>query len=215
MKKIVIALFVISIVSFGALKGGLWYFTQQFVDNQIFHAKPFAQISYDEIKTSFAGSATVTGIKVYLPLFDDSISIESVQFIAPDLMTLITLNNQLENKQIPESLNLIITGASVNLTGKLMKMIDNPDIEPTQMEVFSTLACGDVYRIGSQALAKMGYDTLTSDILLKYHFNARKKTLNYTLNNDIRDFSRINISGELTGVRDLNSLRTRRYSLEI
>lgn len=206
MKKIVIALFVLAIVFFAAVKGSLWYFTQQFVDNQIIQAKPVAQISYKEITSSFTGTTTVTGVKVFIPVIDESIFIESIQFIAPDLFTLLMLDSQLQNNEIPESLRLVIRGASLDLNGNLMGMIDNPDVEPTQLEIFSTLACDDTYRIGTDALSRMGYDSLTSDIILSYQFNARKKTLNYILKNNIRDFTHFNLAGELHNIRDFKSL---------
>ncbi len=205
MKKIVIAFIVLSVIIFAAVKGSLWYFTQQFVDNQIIQAKPFAQISYQDIETSLTGSATVNKVKVYLPLLDDSIFINSIQFSAPDLFSLLTLDSQLQQKQLPESLNLIIKGASLDLNGNLMKMFDNPDMPPTQPEIFATLACGDTYRIGSKALSKMGYDKLTSDIILSYQFNARKKTLSYDIKDNLRDMSHFNIAGELRNITDLNS----------
>ncbi|MCW8931754.1 MAG: hypothetical protein OQL19_16165 [Gammaproteobacteria bacterium] len=207
MKKIVIALFIMSITCFAILKGSLWYFTQQFVDNQVIQAKSYAQITYKEIKSSFTGSATVSGIKVYIPLLDESIFIESIQFMAPDLITLLTLDNQLKNNELPESLKLIITGAALDLNGNLMKMIDNPDIPPTQLEVFSTLACGDIHRIGSKALNAMGYDSFTSDIVLSYNYDARKKTLVYHLKDSIRDITHLNFSGKLKNVTDLNSFK--------
>lgn len=206
MKKIVIALFALSITFFAVLKGSVWYFTQQFVDNLVIQAKPLAQISYKEIKTSLAGSATVTGVKVFLPLIDDSIHIESVQFMASDLLTLLSLDSHLQKNELPESLNLTIKGASLSLNSNLMKMFDNPDVEPTQLEIFSTLACGDIHRIGTKALDQMGYDNITSDIFLSYQFNARKKTLHYSLKNNIRDITHFNFSGDLRGVSDINSL---------
>ncbi len=206
MKKIVIALFILSIALFAIVKGSLWYFTQQFVDNQVFQAKPLAQISYKEIKTSFTGSATVTGIKVYIPVLDESIIIESIKFIAPDLITLLSLDSQLQNNELPESLTLLITGATLNLNGNIMQLIDNPDVEPTQLEVFSTLACGETYRIGSKELSAMGYDNLTSDIFLSYRYNARKKSLTYHFKNQVRDITHFNFSGDIKNITGIKSL---------
>jgi len=130
MKKIVIALFVVCIIMFAAIRGGLWYVTQQFVDNQVIQAKPFAQISYKEIKTSLTGSATVTKLKVFIPAIDETIFIESIQFLAPDLISLLTLDHTLQQKQIPESLTLLVSGVTIDLNGKLMSMMDNPEVEP-------------------------------------------------------------------------------------
>ncbi|MDX2505414.1 MAG: hypothetical protein QNL62_13185 [Gammaproteobacteria bacterium] len=220
MKKIVITLIVLSITIFAAIKGTTWYLTQQFVDNQIVQAKPFVQISYKDIKTSLTGSATVTGIKIYIPAIDDAIYIESIQFLAPDLMTLLALDNKLQRKQLPESLSLLISSASVDLNGNLMGIMDNPNAEPSQLEVFSTLGCGDVYRIGSKALSQMGYDRIINDIVLSYQFNPRNKLLRYTIRNNIRDMTHINLSGELHGVTDLdsfsnNTVKPGKTSLEI
>lgn len=206
MKKIVTALFILTIVIFAAIKGVLWYKTEKFVENQIIQAKPFVDIAYSGIKTSLNGSATVNQIKIYIPAVDETIRIDSIQFLAPDLITLITLDNQLNNKQLPESLSLLISGAALDLNGNLMKILDNPDIEPTQLEVFSTLACGETYRIGSKALSQMGYDSLTSDIILRYQFNEHKNLLNFTISHNIRDMTHINLSGELHNVRNMDSL---------
>ncbi len=206
MKKIIIALFALSIAFFSLVKISLWYFTQQFVDNQVVQVKPFAQISYKEIITSFTGSATVNGISVYIPALDESFSIESIKFAAPDIITFLSLNNKLKSNELPQSLSLIIKGISIGLNSNLMKMTDNPDVEPTQLEVFSTLACGEIHRIGSKALGKMGYDSITTDIYLSYQFNKRNKTLSYNLQNNIRDMTQFIFSGELRGVANIQSL---------
>ena len=205
MKKIVIALAVITIVSFAVLKGGLWYLTQEFVDNQIIKAKPFVDISYNEIDSSLTGSATVSKVKVFIPALDETLYIESIQFLTPDLQTLFTLDSQLNNKQLPESLSLLISGLQLDLNGNIMKLMDNPDVEPTQLEVFSTLACGETYRIGSSAMTQMGYDDLTSDIILRYQFDPRNKKVNYSIRDNIRDMTHITLSGDIHNVSDLNS----------
>jgi len=220
MKKIVIALFILSIAIFAAIKALLWYQTEQFVENQITQAKPFTDISYQHIKTSLSGSATVYGIKVFIPAVDETILIDSIQFLAPDLITLLTLDNKLKDRQLPESMSLLISGVSLDLNGNLMKIMDNPDIEPTQLEVFSTLACGETYRIGSKALSQMGYDNLTSDIILRYQFDERKNLINFSIKNNIRDMTHINLSGELHHINNMDSLtngssRPGKFSLEI
>ncbi len=206
MKKIVFVLFVLSLISYAVFKGSIWYFTQEFVDKQIIQAKPFAQISYKDIKLSFTGSATITDVKVFIPAMDENIVIKSVQFIAPDLLALLSLGSQLQKNELPESLRVIITGAELDLNGNLMKIIDDPNAEPTQLEIFSTLACGDIHRIDSKALSGMGYDNITSDIMLSYQFDARHKTLQYILKNHIRDMTHLNFAGKLHGITDLNSL---------
>lgn len=206
MKKIFLALFVLTLVTIAALKGSLFYLTQQFVDNQITQAKPFVQISYKDIETSLTGTATVHKLKAYIPSMDESIRIESVKFIAPDLLSLMTLDSQLQKKQVPESLSLVVEGVSIDLNGNIMQLMDNPDAEPSQIEVFSTLACGDVYRIGSKALLKMGYEELVSDLILSYQFMPRKNILSYNIQYNIRDMTRFNVSGDLSGISNLDSL---------
>ncbi len=206
MKKIIIAIFILSIALLAAVKGSLWYVTQEFVDKQIIQAKPFAQISYKEIKSSLTGSTTISGIKVSIPIINETLRIKSLQLIAPDLITLLTLNSQLQKNELPASLSFLISGLSLDLNADLMKMLDDPDIEPTLIETLSTLACGDVNRIGGNALSKMGYDTLSSNIIFNYNFNSNKNTLNYELKNHILDMAEINLSGTLRGVTDLNSL---------
>lgn len=205
MKKVVIALVIVTIVAVAALKGGLYYLTQKFVDNQVAQAKPFIDISYGDIETSLSGSATVNKVKFFIPALDETIFIKSIQFSAADLASLLSLDDQLNKKQLPESLTLFFTGVALDLNGNIMKLMDNPEVEPTPLEAFSTLACGDIHRIGSQALREMGYDSLTSDIMLRYQFNARKKQLKYTINDDIRDMFHISLSGDIQNVTDLNS----------
>ena len=220
LKKSIIALLILSISGFAILYGSLWYFTQQFVDQQVFQAKPFAQISYKKIEPSLKGSATVTGIRFFIPSIDETIFIRSIKFTAPDLLTFLMLNSKTQQKQIPESLSLIISNAVINLNGPVMNMIDNPDIEPSAMEAFSTLACGDTNRIGSRTLSKMGYESFNNNITLNYRFFADQKRIKYTLSNHIEDMSIISINGELLDVTDLKSLtkqslKPSKISLEI
>lgn len=208
MKKIIAILFLLSIALFAGIQGALWYFTQELVDNQIIQAKSFAQISYKDIKTSFTGTVTISDVKVFIPEIDENVHINSLKILSPDLQTLLSLDKQLQNNKLPESLTFLISGISLDLNGNFMKMLDNPNIEPTPLEVFSTLACGDTYRIGRSELSKMGYDTLSSDIILSYNFNPRNNTLNYDIKNNIIDMVKINIAGALHGVTDINSLKS-------
>ncbi len=220
MKKTIIALLIIGISGFALLQGSLWYFTQQFVDQQVYKAKPFAQISYKEIETSMQGSAIVKGVRFFIPAINETIFIKSIEFIAPDVFTFLMLNSKTEQQQIPESLKLIISNAAINLNGPVMNMIDNPDIEPSAIEAFSTLACGDINRMGSRSLSKMGYEIINNNITLEYQFYPQKKRLNYTISNHIEDMSIITISGELSNVSNIKSfsgktLKPGKISLEI
>ena len=207
MKKIFLVLFVLTALTLAALKGSLWYLTEQFIEHQIAQAKPFVQISYKDFETSLTGSATVHKLKVYIPSVDESIRIDSIKFTAPNLISLLTIDSQLQNGQLPEALSLIVKGISISLNGKIMQLLDNPDVDPSQVEVFSTLACGDVYRIGSQALSKMGYDELVSDLVLSYQYQPNLKKLSYIIQYHIHDMTNFNISGDLTGISSLNDFK--------
>jgi len=219
-KKVIIAIFILVVFSFALLKGSLWYLTQQFVDHQVMNAKPFVQISYNEIQTSLNGSAIVKGVKIFIPALNETISVKSVEFITPDLLTFLSLDIQLQQNQIPESLSLIISDAVINLNGPVMNMIDNPEIEPSAMEAFSTLACGDTNRMGSRVLSKMGYEQINNNIKLNYQFYPHQKLLTYTFSNHLEDMSRITFSGELFGVSDIkdfsnNHLKPAKISFEL
>lgn len=206
MKKLIIVLFILSITTIALLKGSLWYLTQQFVDNQITQAKVFAQITYKKIETSLNGSATVSGVQVFIPVINDTIHIKSIQFSASDLLTFLMLDSKLKQKELPQSLSLLISEAVVNIKGPIMTMMDNSDTDPTPIEAFSTLACGDISRIDSKALAKMGYDNISSNIFLHYQYHPREKMINYKIDNNIDTISKIRLSGELLGIENLKSL---------
>ncbi len=207
MKKILLVLFVLTVLTLAALKGSLWYLTKQFIEHQIVQAKPFVQISYKDFETSLTGSATVHKLKVYIPSVDESIHIDSIKFTAPNLISLLTIDSQIQNGQLPEALSLIVKGISISLNGNIMQLLDNPDVEPSQVEIFSTLACGDVYRIGSKALSRMGYDELVSDLVLSYQHQPNLKKLSYIIQYHIHDMTNFNISGELTGISSLNDFK--------
>jgi hypothetical protein len=205
MKKIIIAVFTLGIISVAAIFGGLQYFTQQFVDTQIEQVKKFALISYEKVNTSLDGSTTVKGLTLFIPVVKETIHIESIKFSAPDLMTLLELDNTLKEQKIPETLHLSVSGLTIGFNGHLMNLLDNPDTEPNAVEALSTLACGNVYRIGSKALSEMGYTELKIDIDLNYRFDSRKKSIHYIMSNKIKDMAHINISGDLLSVTDLSS----------
>jgi len=207
MKKLFSTLFLLSIILLGALKLALWYFSQEFVVTQIQQIDPLAEVAYESIETSFTGSATIRGIKAYIPLIDQTIHIDSIKIIAPDVKSLLTLDKQLQENNLPVSLTFLMSGLTLNFDSNLMKMLDDPDIERSPVEVISTLACGDIQRINGDSLEKMGYDKIVINSSLNYHFNAHNKTLSYTIKNNILDMSYINLSGVLHDIADLSSLR--------
>ncbi len=206
MKKTIFILFLLSISLLGAVKLSLWYFSQEFIDTQIQQINPLAQVAYKSIETSFTGSATIKDVKVYVPQVDQTIHINSIKIIAPDIESLLTLNSQLSANKLPASLTFLISGLTLGLDSNLMKMLDDPALERNPIEVISTLACGDVHRINGASLEKMGYDQINIDTSLSYHFNDHNKTLDYTIKNNIRDMTQVNLSGVLHDITDLNSL---------
>jgi hypothetical protein len=210
MKKIAIVLTLLSIVIFAALKGSLWYFTKQFVDNKIVQVSSLARITYKEIDTSLSGKATVKKIKMVIPLLDETIHIDSVQVITTDFLTLFNLPDQLNRQQFPKSLALAVSGLKLDLNGSLMQILDNPlnnpGAAPTPSEIIATLGCGEVYRIGSSALAKMGYDEIILDTLIHYDYNPKNHQLHFNISNNLQDMTRLSIHGEINDVEDLSSV---------
>lgn len=214
MKKIIIALSILSILLIGGIKLGLSYFSQQFVDNQIRQMSSFVQFSYKSIETSIIeGNIIIKNIKAFIPAIKESVHINAITLTAPDAKSLFTINKQLQKNELPRSLNVLFSGISLDLDSSFMKSLDDPKANISPIEVISSLACGDIHRIGGSVLSQMGYDSLKSDISLNYTFDPHNKTLNYTIKNKFYEVAQINFSGVLHEVSNLESFSKRSIRL--
>ncbi len=206
MKKIAIVLVLLSLLIFAGLKVGSWYLIKQLVNIKIAEVRPFAKIDYKEISTNLTGQANIKGVKVFIPLLDETLIIDSVQIITPDMLSLFNLPEKLQQNKFPESLAVAVNGLQIALNGNLMKILDNPKIPPSPTEIIAALGCGEVFRIGGKALSKMGYDDIVVDSLLRYNFNTKNKQLNFHISNNFRDMTRFSAEGEINDVEDYSSI---------
>ncbi len=216
MKKVIIALSLLSVLFVGGIKLGLWYFSQQFIEHQTQRMSTFAQISYKTINTSIMeGSIVIKEVKAFIPAIKENIRIKKITLIAPDAKFLFSINGQLQKNELPRSFNILISGLSLDLDTAFMKSLDDPYANITPIEAVSSLACGKIHRIGGKSLSQIGYESLSADMNLYYTFDKANKSVKYTIKNQFHELAQVNLSGTLHEVTNLDSFSKRSVRLGI
>ena len=191
MRKLLIALIVLAAVTYGGIKGYLWYEVSHKADRAVNALKPFADITYDGVTSSLSGSVGLTGVRIRPRTVDDDIRIDKVEFQAPDLWFLLGATRELNKGTAPNRMGFAVEGLSVSTSGALMAMLEK-GASKHRGAGGDVKNCGNVTFIGADELRSMGYDRVKADIHSHYHFDPASGDLHMyfeLLGRDIGDLS--------------------------
>lgn len=182
MVRLIVTLVIVAMLG---TAGGHWYIrnkVENVVEDIVKKLRPFAVIKYDSIYSSLLDSSVgVENITINPRAVRDDIRIESIIFHAPNLMFLIDAKDELETGDIPEQIGVSIHGFAIDTNGGLSRVLDNNAKRPTLGARDNAYGCGDVKRFGFAELKNMGYEQLSTDMVLDYQLDSVGSQFNLTL----------------------------------
>ena len=173
----------------GCVWGYLWYSTQQQVEQLVTAAKPFAEISYDGVSVSPAGSIGVKQIKIIPHFVNDVISAGAIQLNAPNILALLNARRQLSQGQLPEALSLSIRQLELPLHGSILGAKPPSPQEQMPFDDLGALGCGPVIHFSGNEWQEMGYNSFINNMDVGYQLDAAHSRIRVHINSNTQEWA--------------------------
>ncbi len=171
MRKLLLGVVVIAAAAFGLVKGFLWYKVKGHADAFVQAAAPFVRISYGGIHTDLRGSVGIDEVVLRPTMTEDEFTLAAVRISAPHLLSLLLLENRLDEGEMPEHLSVSLQRLQIDLDSQLVNLLD--EMEPAavsgnlqsgaSLANLDALGCGDREHFAVKDLLAMGIRRVALD----------------------------------------------------
>ncbi len=199
MRKILLAVVLLPLLVYGAVKGYLWYDFKHNVDAFAKKIDPFAQLRYKSITTSLEGRAGLRDVVLTLRNTGDEIHLRSLQFEAPNALYFLNFKRQIDKYGVPKRLGIRLHGLQLPLDAKLFDMLEQMQALQRQQggleqeTSLDALGCGNVRSFGPRQYRAMGYSDLLADVALNYDYKPSDTTFNVHAEFTFRDMAAVTL----------------------
>lgn len=198
MRKLLIIASTVVLVAIAAA-GGVWgyvfYSTKQQVQQFISAAQPLATISQRGIQVLPSGVVRVRDIKIIPHTLSDVISIDAIEWHAPNIFALLNLRSRLSQGQLPASLALTVRGVNLPLHGGIIGAKPAPHYQALPLENLSALGCGALTYFAGEQWQAMGYERFISDMTIGYRLFPERIAIN--ISSATRDWATFSLDVDL------------------
>jgi len=182
-RNIFVSIIMMLFVTFGVIKGFMYYGAKQKIDELIIPMKSFLDVEYDGISTSILGPVGIKGLRLK-------------NFSGDEILTFgkVTLNSfdKAENGKIPS--NLSVTLEDVRFDTRFLAEVTNDDIPVFVKE----LGYGELYK-ASNNLQQLGYEKIITDIDFEFSYKKELGGVRIRLREDIKNLGELDILLDVIG----------------
>lgn len=177
MKKALIALVILIAFAYLAVKIYLYLHIKQAADKIVADTADVVKLQYTGISSDLRGSAGLSDVRIQIPQTGEILHIEHITLHTPSLNFLLHMQNNASQSDFPEQLGLDLHGLNIDLNSQYAALLDRLSQTAPATDSPSctkhTLTLAD-YRA-------LGYETLTLDLSVRYHYHAQKDTLSIAM----------------------------------
>jgi hypothetical protein len=163
LKNLIIFVLVGVGVTYGGVKGVIYYKTKQQLDRMVAAAAPFADIEYGSIGSDLQGRIMINDLVVYPRGVNDAVKAEQLQIITPGLEFLLTGADSLKSGELPRRMGVALVGARLNLTGRLVEAMEQAEAAQLGQQPVDGLACSLSGNFITAQYRELGLDELVFD----------------------------------------------------
>jgi hypothetical protein len=162
-RNLIISLLIISGLAYAGVKGYVYLKVKRQVDSLVTVAAPFVEIQYGSIGSTLEGAAHISNISLKLHGINDTIGIEQLRVITPDLAFLLAGSDSLRNGELPDRFGLQLKGVRFNLAGDLAGMLEKKEATQTQKQFAADQVCKLSYAFITAQYRELGISELVFD----------------------------------------------------
>ncbi len=207
LKTVLLGSIILAGVLFGGAKGYIHYHVSSELDKIISMAKPFAEIRYQGISSSFEGRIAVENIRIYPYASHDEITIESAQIYGDGLIFLYQLMMDGFQNRPPEKFGLSVTGFSIPLAGDLAVNYSSMLAGVKRASgVTDSDGCGLMTGLSPDLLGSLGFYAIIMDTTLDVDFDQAAGRAEMQIGFDMRDVEYSQITVLMTNVSEPSAI---------
>lgn len=169
MKKLFLVLVIGFVVATAASYFGMQWRVQKSVDD-FFSSLFFVDATYSDVSINLNGEILLSNIDLFVPATQLSIDISSVKVSTGGFWNTLSLEKELQEGRLPETLMLDVGGFSMDIDNSMMDALDAV-YQPDNFAQITALGCGRLASIGPQEWFDMGIRNLTFDLKLGYVYD--------------------------------------------
>ena len=171
LKYFVLGLLVVAVLAYGGIKAYMYYSLKTKMDRLAQQFSLLGKFEYGGLTTSVKGNLSIEDIRLRVHGMDDELRIKAIRYQTPGILFLLQANKQLEEGRIPKSLSLSVEGVTIDLYGEFTDRLEQfvSDLN-FQLQGVNPL-CGGRLFFGPREMRDMGYEEITGDIQIGYHFD--------------------------------------------
>ena len=197
-----IALALLVAVGYGGLKAYVYFQARGALKQFIAVVSPFAFVQYGGIgSTLHRGAVHLTNVRVTPNGMSEGITVDRLTLEPGGLWTLLSLRRRLDARDFPESLGIEAQGVTIPLDGDLVRKVEalakahgpNPGAAPGAPH------CAGLSTFGPGHLRKLGYQSLVSNLQVRYHYDRGASRLQIDMEGATHDLSSVTLAMTLKG----------------
>jgi len=186
--------------------GFYWYQVKRYADRLVEQAAPFALVEYGAIHADPRGEVGLDRVSITLNQDGTRIPLESIRVRSQDPLFFLDPQGRIEAGDLPLQLSLVLRQAQIGLSSKLIETLE---MQAAQADALSpgsvspdALGCGDLQRIDVDALGRMGYKSLSMDLVLGMAIEPHNRRIRFNADTDLAGIGQSSMSVELSVTGD-------------
>ncbi|MCK5091108.1 MAG: hypothetical protein KAR30_01155, partial [Gammaproteobacteria bacterium] len=186
LKNMLLLTVILGCSAYGGIKGYIYYHVKKQVDNFVVMAAPFAMIGYGGISSSLKGTVILEEINLQPKGFNDSVRIDELKFIMPNISTLLYGAESAMHGEFPEKMGIIIRGARLNLTSDLANTMVQTEAETLGYRPANGLACTFSQAFLTEQYRELGVDELVINTRIQMEQGSNAKSILFKMHYGLR-----------------------------
>jgi hypothetical protein len=200
LKNLVVITLVGAGIAYGGLKGYIHYKVKKQVDRMVAAAMPFADIDYGSIGSDLRGRVMVKDLVIYPSGVNDAVKAEQLTIITPGLEYLLNGSDSLKQGELPERMGIALTGARLNLKGRLTEMLEQVEAAQLGQQPDEGIACNLSGNFLTAQYRELGLDELVFDTRFSFERGLTASQLVFKMDYSIRGIEQAELTITLDGL---------------
>lgn len=178
-RRLLVALIVVAVLGAGGAKLYLWQQANEGMERIARLAEPLAQLEWESVGGDVAGQFRVEGLSIKPRGVDDEIYLKRLTVRADNIRDVLDLASRLRAGEIPTSMTMTVTGATVNVGGGAYRWLETATAGHWWGTPVDALGCGKVKDLNLEVLEALGHHSLkaNAEFRLRLHEPTRRAAL--------------------------------------
>jgi hypothetical protein len=199
-----VVLVVLAVAGYFGVKFYIQYKVAKDLDAVLTQARPFVDVSYENVVATMKGELRVKDVTVRLAEFDDELTIESVNVLTPGFFFLMGFDNRARDFEFPKKLGFELIGLRAAVDADFMQEVEELNESRITRELTAADRCASTYNMTPAALKRLGYYEMNMDFRTLFRREGNQLAMDIAAH--VEDMYDLDVTLTLGGIGDPTEL---------